>query len=153
MQYGTVTTAQFNVALSSSRGNNFGGRTVTETNGTPAQGSDNCSWSGAPWWNHGLGRMLTLASNDSWSVQNDGVSGSYGPDLVGLSADLAAYTQAYSPNVGSPGRALLPIRRSWLSTKKPHQEQRRMVPKIAAIIRFSSRLLPPQSACSGATQQ
>ena len=43
-QYGAVTVGQFSMSLSSSNGYNFGGRTVTETAGSPSQGSDNCTY-------------------------------------------------------------------------------------------------------------
>lgn len=98
-QYGRVTTAQFNMDLSSSAGYNFGGRTVTETPGLPSQGSDDCTYQGAPW-----AKMVTLnvvAPYPSWNVQDNGKNGNYGPDLVGLTADQVAYIQAFNTTLGS----------------------------------------------------
>ncbi len=96
-QYGAVTKAQFNISLSSPSGYSFGGRTVTETAGSSSQGSDTCTYPGAPWG----GKILTLATQDQWNVQNSGQNGGYGPDLVGLSADTVAYIQAFNRSLGS----------------------------------------------------
>jgi hypothetical protein len=83
--------------LLSTNGYNFGGRTVTEAGGSASQGSDNCTYPLAPWKN----KMLTLATEDSWNVQNNGQNGNYGPDLVGLAADQVAYIQTFNPTLGS----------------------------------------------------
>ena len=96
-QYGAVTKAQFNTTLSSNSAYNFGGRIVTETGADPSQGNDNCTYPGAPWKD----KILTLAEEDSWNVQNDAQNGSYGPDLVGLSPSQIAYIQTFSPTLGS----------------------------------------------------
>lgn len=47
--------------------------------------------------------MLTLAATDSWNVQSTGQNGGYGPDLMGLSADMIAYIQNFSPTLTQTG--------------------------------------------------
>jgi len=50
-------------------------------------------------------QSVAAGSLDNAVVQSDDQYGSYGPDLVGLSADQVAYIQAFSPTLGS-GRSV-----------------------------------------------
>ncbi len=78
--YGDPTIAAFNMTLGTKQPDvNFGGRVVYETNPQGATGSDSCWFAQAP-----FPKATSLAQFDSWNVQNDNISGSYGPDYIGL---------------------------------------------------------------------
>lgn len=96
-QYGAVTTAMFNAALTSP-GYNFGGRKVEQVSPASPAGKDGCYWSDAPWPQP----ITSLAQPGAvWYVQNNNSAGNYGPDNVGLGSNIVAVTQARSPSMAN----------------------------------------------------
>ena len=101
--YGDPTIAAFNMTLGTKQPDvNFGGRVVYETNPQGATGSDSCWFAQAP-----FPKATSLAQFDSWNVQNDNISGSYGPDYIGLDGNEVAFYQTYSPSMLSPGNCTI----------------------------------------------